>query len=663
MNATSYLVSHGWVPGTSLHPHKPHSLSKPLLISRKIDVLGVGLNKNTSVSDQWWLRAFDSSLKALGTGQKGALDGVREHGVVRGGLYGRFVRGEPEGGTIGRVLGEVVDGDEVKSSGERVEGAEKVEVVGEKKAGKRKREEKDESRRKDKKVKTSMSAVAGSASVPVVSEKVEKSGKKISGKGEKYAREKAARVAKREARLAAGIAAEPSKKEKISKAQQQAKKDEEQKQKAAKDAVKKQKLEEKKIKRAAVMEIMKEEDKARVAAGERPILPEDDSVRMRSKAVKREIKARARAIETSRSDDILRAITEKSQTVEAERRKKEAEEVGMTVEEYKALPAQDLPLIKQILSEMDELDEDRRAKFFVRAEKKGMRLEPYLVMKRIKLHQAGAGALAAEHKQTEPANGEAASFVVDTTGDASLAVGQTKAPIEKAKKTAAPQTKDEWVDDYKTPATIAAKRFMDACDTSLWEGKTVKDLPKDIREQRRQWLAARRTIRNEKLTNEGEKKPQAPKVGSDGLTKDQRKIKSQEDLMFKILKWNRKVNASGASAAGKEINPVTKIEDLGKAGDDFIALKTYGDVSAGKTGKGLKLNEAPPLYNGVEPYPVLRMETTTGPFSKGEEKMARRAARRLMRHEKQAAKRGGNPEKGGKKKTKGGRVKVVNGKE
>ncbi|KAF2218321.1 hypothetical protein BDZ85DRAFT_183553, partial [Elsinoe ampelina] len=154
MNATSYLVSHGWIPGTSLHPHKPHSLSKPLLISRKVDVLGVGLNKNTSVSDQWWLRAFDSSLKALGTGQKGALDGVREHGVVRGGLYGRFVRGEPEGGTIGKVLGSVGDGDGIKTVGDGGEGGEKV--VG-KEAGKRKREEKDEGggREKGKKVKMS----------------------------------------------------------------------------------------------------------------------------------------------------------------------------------------------------------------------------------------------------------------------------------------------------------------------------------------------------------------------------------------------------------------------------------------------------------------------------------------------------------------------------
>ncbi|KAF2150641.1 hypothetical protein K461DRAFT_179450 [Myriangium duriaei CBS 260.36] len=100
MNAEAYLRKHGWAgSGHSLHPHKTTSLKKPLLVSKKVDVLGLGLNKN-DVSDQWWLRAFDSSLKALGTGEKGTLGHVREHGVKRGGLYGRFVRGERLEGSI-----------------------------------------------------------------------------------------------------------------------------------------------------------------------------------------------------------------------------------------------------------------------------------------------------------------------------------------------------------------------------------------------------------------------------------------------------------------------------------------------------------------------------------------------------------------------------------
>ncbi|GAM87270.1 hypothetical protein ANO11243_052920 [Dothideomycetidae sp. 11243] len=101
MNAEAYLRKHGWAgTGTSLHPHKSSSLKKPLLVSKKVDVLGLGLNRNDNLSDQWWLRAFDSSLRALGTGQKGMLHDVQKMGVQRGGLYGRFVRGEGLRGTI-----------------------------------------------------------------------------------------------------------------------------------------------------------------------------------------------------------------------------------------------------------------------------------------------------------------------------------------------------------------------------------------------------------------------------------------------------------------------------------------------------------------------------------------------------------------------------------
>jgi nucleolar protein TMA23 len=72
-----------------------------LLVSKKVDVLGVGLDKKKSVSDQWWLRAFDQGLKSLGTGQESALAQVQKHGVHRGGLYANFVKGEQLEGSIG----------------------------------------------------------------------------------------------------------------------------------------------------------------------------------------------------------------------------------------------------------------------------------------------------------------------------------------------------------------------------------------------------------------------------------------------------------------------------------------------------------------------------------------------------------------------------------
>ncbi|CAD0021673.1 unnamed protein product [Aureobasidium pullulans] len=78
-------------------------LRKPLLVSKKVDVLGIGINKADVIQGQWWLKAFDSSLKDFGTGKKSILANVKEQGIKRGGLYGRFVQGEGVPGTIGMV--------------------------------------------------------------------------------------------------------------------------------------------------------------------------------------------------------------------------------------------------------------------------------------------------------------------------------------------------------------------------------------------------------------------------------------------------------------------------------------------------------------------------------------------------------------------------------
>ncbi|GAB7341968.1 hypothetical protein MBLNU457_g0268t1 [Dothideomycetes sp. NU457] len=118
MDTEAYLRKHGWQgTGHSLHPSKTHAIKRPLLISKKIDVLGLGIKKNDATSDQWWMRAFDASLKDFGTGGKGSLlASVKEHGVRRGGLYGRFVKGEGVPGTIGvPVTGDGVQKLAVKS--------------------------------------------------------------------------------------------------------------------------------------------------------------------------------------------------------------------------------------------------------------------------------------------------------------------------------------------------------------------------------------------------------------------------------------------------------------------------------------------------------------------------------------------------------------------
>jgi nucleolar protein TMA23 len=121
MNAPSLLLSQGW-QGPS-HPLNPNSstahthITKPLLISRKQNTLGVGNNPHDRHGkDQWWLRDFESALKSLGTGKaevdkkedgKGRM-GKWGMGGLAGkerGLYGFFVKGEGLEGTIGSGSG------------------------------------------------------------------------------------------------------------------------------------------------------------------------------------------------------------------------------------------------------------------------------------------------------------------------------------------------------------------------------------------------------------------------------------------------------------------------------------------------------------------------------------------------------------------------------
>ncbi|KAK0865504.1 hypothetical protein LTR91_012258 [Friedmanniomyces endolithicus] len=105
MDANDYLRKQGWLGDGHPLDHTGKGIRKPLLVSKKVDVLGVGLNKHAAVSDQWWLRAYDQGLKDFGTGKENLLGQVQKHGVARGGLYGRFVKGDAVPGTIGTSMG------------------------------------------------------------------------------------------------------------------------------------------------------------------------------------------------------------------------------------------------------------------------------------------------------------------------------------------------------------------------------------------------------------------------------------------------------------------------------------------------------------------------------------------------------------------------------
>jgi len=113
MDAHALLTSQGWRgSGHSLHPTSDKTgLSRPLLVSKKSNTLGIG-KKQHRTSDMWWMNAFDKSLKGLDTSKEGkvvqtvtngGLDMVAKGGskFVGGvGLYACFVRGESLSGTI-----------------------------------------------------------------------------------------------------------------------------------------------------------------------------------------------------------------------------------------------------------------------------------------------------------------------------------------------------------------------------------------------------------------------------------------------------------------------------------------------------------------------------------------------------------------------------------
>ncbi len=118
MDTTAYLTRQGWRgAGNSLHP-SGHGIKKPLLVSKKSNVLGIGKKQHDAHADQWWARAFDATLKDLnvskddssgkaekvtfGAGAK-QLEMVGRMGgkwATNGGLYGAFVRGQALEGTI-----------------------------------------------------------------------------------------------------------------------------------------------------------------------------------------------------------------------------------------------------------------------------------------------------------------------------------------------------------------------------------------------------------------------------------------------------------------------------------------------------------------------------------------------------------------------------------
>lgn len=118
MDTAAYLSKHGWLgTGHSLRPNG-HGIAKPIHITKKLDLQGVGKRKHDIHADQWWARMFDSTLKDLQIGEQKSsanseassaassgkpFDGPpqRQPNIIeRSALYRNFVKGESLAGTI-----------------------------------------------------------------------------------------------------------------------------------------------------------------------------------------------------------------------------------------------------------------------------------------------------------------------------------------------------------------------------------------------------------------------------------------------------------------------------------------------------------------------------------------------------------------------------------
>ena len=100
MDARKHLRGLGWGgEGHSLGKHA-NGIKKPLLILHKTGLHGLGAkSQKEKQADQWWLNAFDTALRDIGTGRESALSQVRD-GPAKNSLYRFFVRGVGLEGTI-----------------------------------------------------------------------------------------------------------------------------------------------------------------------------------------------------------------------------------------------------------------------------------------------------------------------------------------------------------------------------------------------------------------------------------------------------------------------------------------------------------------------------------------------------------------------------------
>ncbi|MCJ1355338.1 MAG: hypothetical protein MMC33_005329 [Icmadophila ericetorum] len=171
MDTSAYLSRQGWRGAGHSLDSTNRGLKNPLLSSKKNNQLGIGNKKHAALSDQWWARAFDTSLKDLNVGsipetaqnsagiamttsatdvKTAGLNALRwSRWTGTGGLYSGFVKGKTLGGTL--TLETVqLDSETLEAGDETAEGLElePSEQPQEKKNKKKKKKKKKKKRKR-----------------------------------------------------------------------------------------------------------------------------------------------------------------------------------------------------------------------------------------------------------------------------------------------------------------------------------------------------------------------------------------------------------------------------------------------------------------------------------------------------------------------------------
>lgn len=587
MDSRAYLTRQGWRGDGHSLDRTDRGISKPLLVSKKVDVLGVGLNKHAAVSDQWWLRAYDQGLKDFGTGTKSALANVQEHGVNRGGLYGRFVKGEGVPGTFGEdsagstgdergtdvPTGQVVD---IMAGGKRKrEGG-----LAKKKIARRKTEDKpvtdvhetittevDHERTADidrqaneyvleaqrlgilssgpndtpktsgaNNVPLAAAALPGFAEI-VAAVQAKGVGKQSSKKTDKYTREKMKRLMKRTARAyLTGEALEVT----------------ESKKKLARKAVKSREAE-----AGSALS-------PRAAKGKQSM---EKGVSGEARSHVRE----PRKLSTEKLAEYTKRATEKGISLEAY--------IARRDEKYAATQAE-----KRKSGTQPE----------VRTVEKTAQAEAALSTRPATNATPGETALVAERPL----------FVVDTAGSDSVMIDAND-PDCGAKATSAISRDQKFtiVGAAGTESLTWTPGTAIPLDTRIWTGVTPKELPKIVRKARKDWMAVRRE----------QKKQSKLGVAPDDLAK--------------------------TSAVKKKARGQLKVEKREAFVRNILLESRKAGAGEGKTA----------TVDGVQDVPLLTVTTDHGAFTKVDVSKARTVARRVLRDEKRAEKAAKGKGKGWKK--------------